>query len=210
MMDEFLDGSDELHIAILHLLEGVEPFPGVRNEDALVACGMALEHALSLRLLVRTACYTSALSLMRLQYEALTRAVWLLYAATDLQVETLAAPLSLESEATAKKMPMFSVMLDQVLAKAPVQASSHLVSFKDTSWHAMNSFVQSGIHPLRRHAEGYPAELIENVIRNSNGLNVMTLQLGVVLSGDPRFASAVSRINETYHAVLPGLTPPLH
>lgn len=205
-MDDFLDGSDELHIAILQLLEGVQPYAGLRYEVALVGCAMAMEHALSLRLLVKTACYTSAMALMRLQYEALTRSVWLLYAATDLQVETLSAPLSLESEATAKKMPIFSVMLDQVVAKAPLQASSLLVSFKDTSWHAMNSFVHSGIHPLRRHAEGYPSALIENVIRNSNGLNVMTLQLGIILSGEPRFGGAVKRINETYHAVLPELT----
>lgn len=209
-MDEFLDRSDELHIAILSLLEGVPAFTGIRYEVALVACGMALEHALSLRLLVRTSCYTSALSLMRLQYEALTRGVWLMYSATDVQVEILASPLSLESEATAKKMPIFSVMLDQVVAKAPVQASSLLVSFKETSWHALNSFVHSGIHPLRRHAEGYPTELIENVIRNSNGLNVMTLQLGAVLSRDPRFDGTVRRINDTYHDVLPGLISPLN
>ncbi|WP_424505972.1 DUF6988 family protein [Pseudomonas viridiflava] len=32
---------------------------------------MALEHALSLRLLLRTQCYASALAMMRLQYEPL-------------------------------------------------------------------------------------------------------------------------------------------
>lgn len=49
-MDDFLDGSDELHVEILGLLDGVPAYPGVRHEVALVACGMALEHALSLRL----------------------------------------------------------------------------------------------------------------------------------------------------------------
>ena len=49
-MDNFLDRSDELHIEILALLEGVETFTGIRHEMALVVCGMALEHALSLRL----------------------------------------------------------------------------------------------------------------------------------------------------------------
>ncbi len=47
-MDSFLDRSDELHIEILALLEGAEAFPGMRHEVALVACGIALEHALSL------------------------------------------------------------------------------------------------------------------------------------------------------------------
>ena len=47
-MDDFLDRSDELHVEILGLLDGVQAYPGVRHEVALVACGMALEHALSL------------------------------------------------------------------------------------------------------------------------------------------------------------------
>lgn len=209
-MDEFLDRSDELHVEILRLLDGVPAYPGIRHEVALVACGMALEHALSLRLLVRAQCYTSALSMMRLQYEALTRSVWLLYAATDLQVETLASPLTLDAEHAAKKMPMFAAMLEQIGKTAPEQASRMLLNFKETNYHAMNSFVHSGVHPLRRHAEGYPVKLIQDVLRNSNGLNVMTLQMGVILSGDPCFNGVIRAVQEGFHQILPGLVPPLH
>lgn len=206
-MEDFLNRSDELHIEILHLLEGVAPFPGKRHEVAMVACGMALEHALSLRLLVRTKCYTSALAMMRLQYEALTRAVWLLYAAKDQQVETLAAPLTLEAEHSAKNLPMFSQMIREIVERAPVQASSMLMSFKDVNYHAMNSFVHSGIHPLRRHSEGYPPELIQSGIQNSNGLNFMTLQLGVILTGDPCLLSTVRAVQEKHNQILPGQIP---
>lgn len=209
-MNDFLDRSDELHVEILGLLDGVPAYPGIRHEVALVACGMALEHALSLRLLVRAECYTSALSMMRLQYEAITRSVWLLYAATDLQVQTLASPLTLEAEKSAKKMPMFKDMLDEVVKTAPSQASRMLMGFKDVNYHAMNSYVHSGIHPLRRHAEGYPVKLIEDALRNCNGLNVMTLQLGIVLSGDPRFAGTVRVMQEEFHQILPGLISPLN
>ncbi|WP_228393799.1 DUF6988 family protein [Pseudomonas helleri] len=210
MMDKFQDKSDELHAEILVLLDGVPPYPGIRHEVALVACGLALEHALSLRLMVRAECYTSALSMMRLQYEALTRSVWLLYAATDQQIETLASPLTLDSEHAAKKMPMFGAMLEQILKTAPNQASRMLMNFKEVNYHAMNSFVHSGIHPLRRHAEGYPTKLIQDALRNSNGLNVMTLQMGVILSGDPRFKGVVRAVQEEFHQILPGLMSPLH
>ncbi len=203
-MDDFLNRSDELHVEILGLLDGVPAYPGIRHEVALVACGMALEHALSLRLLLRAQCYTSALSMMRLQYEALTRSVWLLYAATDLQVETLASPLTSDAEHAAKKMPMFAAMLDQIVKTAPDQASRMLLNFKEVNYHAMNSFVHSGIHPLRRHTEGYPAKLIQDVLRNSNGLNVMTLQLGIVLTGDSRVAGTVRAVQEEFHQILPG------
>ena len=53
-MDYFLDRSDELHVEILGLLDGVPANLGVRNEVALVACELALEHALSLRLLIES------------------------------------------------------------------------------------------------------------------------------------------------------------
>ncbi|MBL3876146.1 hypothetical protein EGV01_30575, partial [Pseudomonas syringae pv. theae] len=74
--------------------------------------------------------------------------VWLLYAATDLQVQTLASPLTVGAETAARKMPIFSTMLEQVIEKAPAQASRMLLNFKEVNWHAMNSFVHSGIHPL--------------------------------------------------------------
>ena len=173
-----------------------------------MACGMAFEHALSLRMLLRCACFTSAFSLVRLQYEALTRAVWLLYAATDLQVEQLTAPLSLETETSARKMPMFSKMLEEVMRKAPPQASRMLCHFKDVNWHAMNSYVHSGLHPLRRHAEGYPAQLVHGVIRSSNGLSMMTLMTGKVLTGEAGGTGTVRMMQEKYQAVLPDLVQP--
>jgi hypothetical protein len=208
-MEHFLDRSDELHMEVLRLLENVRAYPGIRHEVALVACGLALEHALGLRLLVRTACYSSALAMMRLQYEAIARGVWLLYAASDRQIEILTSPLTTDSETAAKKMPMFAVMLGQIIEKAPPQPSRMLQGFKDVNWDAMNSFIHSGVHPLRRHVEGYPPELIETVVRNSNGLNIMALQLGVALSGDRRFEGVVKAFQEEFHDALPALISPL-
>lgn len=204
-LEMLLDRSDDLHIEILGLLENAQACPGLRFEAGLVACGMSLEHALSLRMLLRCACFTSAFSLIRLQYEALTRAVWLLYAATKSQVEQLTAPLSLEAEVSARKMPMFSKMLEEVVQKAPPQAARLLGQFKDVNWHAMNSYVHSGIHPLRRHVEGYPAQLIQSVIRSSNGLSMMTLMTGKILTGDAGDSSGLRSMQEKYQIVLPDL-----
>lgn len=209
-MDELLDSSDGLHTEILALLQDAKAFPSIRHEVAMVACGMALEHALSLRLLVRVHCLTSALSLMRLQYEALARGVWLLYAATDLQVQVLASPLTVDAETSARKMPMFSTMLKQIVTKAPPQESRMLLNFKEVNWHTMNSFIHSGIHPLRRHAKGYPGGLIESAIRNCNGLSVMVLQLCIVLTGDARYKGVVRTIQEKHSQILPALISPLH
>ena len=44
-------------------------------------------------------------------------------------------------------------MIDQIGKRVgpsvPAAAHQMLVQFKDVSWHAMNSFVHGGIHPLR-------------------------------------------------------------
>ncbi|KIY17259.1 hypothetical protein AO287_26605 [Pseudomonas savastanoi] len=103
---------------------------------------------------------------------------------------------------------MFAAMLDQIVKTAPDQASRMLLNFKETNYHAMNSFVHSGIHPLRRHAEGYPVRLVQDVLRNSNGLNVMTLQVGIILTGDPRFNGVIRAVQEEFHQILPGLISP--
>ncbi|KPW44416.1 hypothetical protein ALO54_100985 [Pseudomonas syringae pv. philadelphi] len=84
-----------------------------------------------------------------------------------------------------------------------------LLNFKELNWHAMNSFVHSGIHPLRRHADGYAAGLIESAVRSCNGLSLMVFQLGVVLTGDPRYEGVVRATQEKYHQILPGLVSPL-
>jgi hypothetical protein len=57
----------------------------------------------------------------------------------------------------------------------------------------------------------YSVGLIESVVRNCNGLNVMVLQLGVVLSsGNTRFDGTVRAIQEKFHQILPGLISPIH
>lgn len=76
-MDDFLDRSDELHVEILGLLDGVPAYHGVRHEVALLACGMALEHALKLRLLIE---------LPLVSYTYSNGRLWPLFARIDRQV----------------------------------------------------------------------------------------------------------------------------
>ena len=61
-----------------------------------ILCSVALEHAESAKILIVSGNFTSAVGLLRLQYEALVRAVWLLYAASDSAVGKLAAELTSE------------------------------------------------------------------------------------------------------------------
>lgn len=206
-LEQMMKRSDELYVAIIDLLNDVPVYPSERNEAAMVACGIAFEHALGLRVLLESGCLTSAVSMLRLQFEALTRAMWLLYAASDLAVEKLTAPLTLETEKAANKLPMVSEMVEMIVKTAPPEASRMLVQFRDVSWRAMNSFVHSGIHPLLRHREGYPLPLILQIMQNSNGLLTMTGMLAAILTGDERCTKPMRKIQTDFIDCLPQLLP---
>jgi len=111
------------------------------------------------------------------------RSIWLVYAASEDQVSKLTTTLSLASEQAAKSMPQVAEMMSDLAKKAPPQAYEALSRFKDNSWKALNSYAHAGIHPIRRHGEGYPLRLLHDVLRNANGLAVMSCMQAVVLSG---------------------------
>jgi hypothetical protein len=109
--------------------------------------------------------------------------MWLTWPARDEDLAKLSATLDLESEQAAKNMPTVNVMMQAIQEKAPANAYAALDRFKEHNWKALNSYTHAGIHPLRRHADGYPSALIHNVLRNANGLGVMSCMQVVVLSG---------------------------
>lgn len=76
--------SEELDDAICRIIgsDGYRTFDmSSRITASFQACLVSLEHARGLRTLMAEDLPTSAIALMRLQFEALTRSVWLLYAA---------------------------------------------------------------------------------------------------------------------------------
>lgn len=208
-LERMLRRSDELHERLLALLDDAEFDGSPRGEAAFGMCFVAMEHGTALRALMALGLPTSAVSLMRLQFEALTRAMWLIYAARDQAIAKLLAPLTLESEQAAKNLPSASEMIEQIGKRVgqgvPAAAHQMLVQFKDVSWHAMNSFVHGGIHPLRRSAEGLPVHLALEVLGNSNALATMTGMALAILTGDEAIVKPMSKIQPEFADCLPEL-----
>ena len=148
-----------------------------------IACSMALEHWEATRQTLSLGLLPSGVVIHRSQFEALVRSIWLLYVATEVNIEKLSKDLTIESEQSAKNIPMVAEMMAGIEKKAPPQAHEALKRFKDNSWMALNSYAHAGIHPIRRHAEGYPVKLIEGVTRNANGLAIVSAMQAVVLCG---------------------------
>jgi hypothetical protein len=180
---DIFDESDILAEELLAAIDLplVDDSPKVRTSN--VASSLALEHWHSARVLLRSGLLSSALVVHRAQFEALARSVWLAYAASDEHVSKLTATLSQESEQAAKNMPQIAEMMQELAKKAPPQAYDALSRFKENTWKALNSYAHAGIHPIRRHHDGYPVKLLHDVLRNTNGIAVMTCMQAVVLSG---------------------------
>ena len=207
-LDRLLDRSEALELAIIDLLDadGYEVYDdSARIAASHAACSVSLEHSQGLRLLIGEGLPTSGVSLMRLQHEALTRAVWLFYAASDEEVKTFVTPLTPATEKVASKLPMLTAMLAAIVGKAPLPAMQMLRQFKDVHTSALNSFVHGGIHPVQRLVEGYPVPLLMQVVLNSNGLLTGTGMLLAILSGRADVAKQMAAIQPAFADCLPEL-----
>ncbi|MFT3759200.1 DUF6988 family protein [Thauera sp.] len=182
-LPSIFDESDDLAEELMALIDVplFDDSPRIRTSD--IACSLSLEHWTSTRELLHSGLLSSAIVTHRAQFEALTRSIWLLYAASEDHLSKLITTLSLESEQAAKNMPQTAEMMQALATKAPPQAYDALSRFKENSWKALNSYAHAGIHPIRQHDDGYPVQLIHDVLRNANGLAVVSCMQAAVLSG---------------------------
>lgn len=207
-LSRLLRRSKDLEAAIDQILDenGAQFYDdSPRLVVAVAAALVSVEHGEALRALLAHPFPTSAISLLRLQHEALTRAVWLYYAASDEQVDRLASPLDAESQKAASKLPMISAMLTAMVGKAPAGAVEMLAHFKDVAAPALHSFVHGGIHAIQRGLTGYPALLLHTAVRNSNGLYTMAGMLLAILTGDESKAKRMRQIQPQFADCLPPL-----
>jgi len=168
-----------------------------------VMCSIAFEHAESAKILISAGNLTSATGLVRLQYEALVRAMWLLYAASDTAVSKLTSDLTQETADRANRLPMLSEMLEKLQGKAPKEPVDMLLEFKQYSWKPLSSFIHGGIHAIHRHSKGYPLPLLEQMVRISNGVSVMVGMLLVILHGGGEQRGKMPRIQKEFADCLP-------
>lgn len=206
MARNIFDTSEELASKLLSVVD----LPLFDDSNRLVvsdvACSMCFEHWKATLHLLRDGLLPSAVVVHRAQFEALLRSVWALYGASPEHLNKLSAVLNDESEQGAKNLPQVAEMMVAVEKKGPPQAFDALSRFKSNSWKALNSYAHAGIHPLRRHAEGYPIQLFEGIAKNANGLGVVAAMQSAVLSGVQPLQREILSIASQYSDCMP---PPL-
>ena len=176
-----------------------------RLRSSKIMCSVSFEHAESVKMLIVSGNFTSAIGLVRLQYEAMVRAMWLLYAATDTSVSKLMRELTNDNARKANKLPLLSEMINKLEGKAPKEALELLHEFKEYSWKPLSSFVHGGIHAIHRHSKGYPMPLLIQVLKASNGVLIMAGMLLVILSGDISQKGKIPKIQVRFSGCLPNI-----
>jgi hypothetical protein len=198
-LNKIIARADEFEEELFLILQ-VATFKEDSKSTAIIAMSnIAQEHALSLRELIRNRLLTSAMGLLRLQYEAVVKVIWLLYAATDTEIEKLIAPLTAENAQKASNgLPSFSDMMKAIEKKGAPGVYRHLSSFKDYSWRSLNSFVHSGIHAVNRNKDGYPIYLLSAAVRQSNNLTHMSAIALVYLQDNVDLTLSVAFLYKKY------------
>lgn len=185
-MNVLLTRSVELEARLLDFFEVKPPQNSGRLSSSRVLLSVAFEHAESLKSLIAMGNCTSATGLLRLQYEAVVRAMWVSYAASEGAAAALSAALTNESARKASnKLPMLSGMLIELDGKAPKEAMDLLYDFQQHQWKPLSSYVHGGIHAITRHSAGYPKPLLANIIKTSNAVSIMAGMMLVILAADP-------------------------
>ena len=161
-------------------------------------CSISLEHAQSLKILIASRNITSAICLLRVQFESLVRGMWVLYAASDIAVSKLTAELTEENQKRADNLPMLSEMIKQLEEKAPKNAVVPLLEFKEYSWKPLCGYVHGGLHAVDRHSKGYPVKILEQTLQASNGVNGLVAILSTMLTGKPTLTKKVYKSFENF------------
>jgi hypothetical protein len=188
-LSSFLDRSDEFEAALIKCFPDTDPMLVYSERHcglALASILLSLEHASVLRSAFALAAPNSAASLLRMQFETLVRAAWLLFAAAPEQIGKLDVALDHDSQKLAEKLPRLHEMLATVERDAPRGLSIPLVEFNRFHRQALNSFVHGGIHPLRRRQGGFPIELAIQLITMSNALLHLAYRMLADLGGAVR------------------------
>lgn len=136
--------------------------------------------------------------------------MWVLYAASERDIDLLATELSIEAESKASRSPSLSDMIKRLEGKAPTPAYDMAIGYKENSWKALNSYVHGGIHPVSRFSSGYPDELLLQVQRNVNGVSTMVAMMLATLTGSQELTNEISKIQHQFADCLPDLVQEAH
>lgn len=169
----------------------------LRNRMAGGCLSVSQDHHCAIVLLLGERLYASAFALVRVQYDAYVRGLWLALCATDDDVSAY----SMENEP--KKMQNMGILLGE-LEQAEAYEGGQLSKFKTKSWSAMCSYTHTGGLQVQRWqtADGiepnYPTEEICEVARVSGAFALLSGVGMAALANDDALAARLLEKMKAY------------
>jgi hypothetical protein len=204
-----LTRSQELHTSVLDRLEG-EPMPGLRRmQAAYAALGLSYNHAHAMQHLLAHRHYPSAFALLRVQFDAVVRGMWILFAASEEWIDRFYCDRIGEPDCPAPQPPSLNEMLDASAAQnAPPGIVIQLCGLGGSSWFAMCSYTHTGQHPISRFLSEYTQEEAVEILQVSNGLIALATKLMTIALNRSEIAPDIARIFGEFADCFPGSAVP--
>lgn len=195
---------EAMDLDVRALLESGWNTSSQRQVICMAYCKAAVVHAISQRVLIENGLHGSALSLIRLHFETVVRAAWVLHGAKDEWLTQFSAPVAPGDLSEPQMGPPIPAMLDAIAAAAP-EAAFELRRLNETV-KVMHSFVHGGVHMVVHALRGFPPKNLVTVLQNRNLLSLMLCNVIVIASQNPGLQGAVRGLMERHAGCMPPLT----
>jgi hypothetical protein len=203
-----LERSAAMHDALDTALVDAEFDVNIRTEQALATSELAIEHGVSICLIVGARNLASANVLLRAQFEAVTRGLWLTYVATQDWFERYIDAVRANPTKHPNQAPDMDKMLAGISQSAPPVIAPQLMSLKVQTWGVLNSFVHAGIHPTTLIQTGYPLDAAIGTVSNANALTTMAFATMAAHANRQNVMHRLSELQLGYRDCLPPMEGP--
>lgn len=169
-LNSLLKQSDAFQEHLVEVLNAMQIEESSRMAAVWPLVVVVHEHSAAIRLLIEGGLGASALSLLRVFYDAVVRQMWAGYCASSEQLARLTAEMSPESLQSSMGLPSTSEMLDDLEKRGPIGLHRLLNEFKAQSSKPLNSVIHSGIHAIHLANIGLFIPIAGQVIKQANNL----------------------------------------
>jgi hypothetical protein len=189
-LSEAITKSKELSIWISQNIDGLPMVSERRSRLAAGCLHLAFDHHDAIILLTEHAIYGSAFALLRLIFEAYVRGSWLLYCASETDLDRF------ENDNLDRS---FGSLISD-LEKLEAYSVGVLSQAKRDSWNMLNSLTHSGYHHVRRRytqnsiEANYPEREIVGALNFAGALAIMsTIELATAAGNEDLVRSAYEK-----------------
>lgn len=204
-LSSIIQRSVEFYNALHAVLADAEIDDSTHTRLTVSTSQVAIEHGVSICMLVEAGQLTSGHALFRTQFEATVRALWLCFAATDEWLHRYMMAIKANPAKDPNCSPGMDEMLKEIAQNAPPVIAPQLMELKQGIWGHLNSFVHTGVYPAAIQLTGYSLETALDAVRNANGLSSKSAMVIATVTHDEPLSTKIHDLQLAHLDCLPTL-----